>query len=91
MRDPSFEREKACAYDLLAGADAALEEGQIDEAEWHRRIAAVITPAHLATDNPRAQAGNSGDKAHWRHVRGLIADAVNRNGTFLDVGCAIAT
>jgi 2-polyprenyl-3-methyl-5-hydroxy-6-metoxy-1,4-benzoquinol methylase len=76
------------ARELLARADSALEAGKIDEAGWYRQVAAVITPAYLAGDNPRAQSGHSGDEAHWEQARSLIADAVDGDGTFLDVGCA---
>jgi 2-polyprenyl-3-methyl-5-hydroxy-6-metoxy-1,4-benzoquinol methylase len=76
------------AAPLLADLDARLERGEIDEAEWHRRIADVITPAYLAADNPRAQSGHSGDEARWELARRLIVDGIDRDGTFLDVGCA---
>jgi len=75
------------AAELLAAADAALEAGAIDEPEWHRRIAAVITPAYLAAETPWAQSGRSGDAASWEWARGLLVEAA-RPGTFLDVGCA---
>jgi hypothetical protein len=51
-------------------------------------IAAEITPAYLLEDNPRTQSGFNGDEDHWIQARGLIADAIDRAGTFLDVGCA---
>lgn len=76
------------AYRLEQQMDEALEKGEIDEATWYREIASVITPAYLAAGNPRAQSGHSGDDAHWTQARGLIADAIERSGTFLDVGCA---
>ena len=76
------------AHELMESTQRALASGEIDEAEYHRRIAAVITSAYLASDNPRGQSGYSGDEARWTHARGLIADAINRDGTFLDVGCA---
>lgn len=72
---------------LLAACDAALEAGTIDEAEWYRRIAAVITPAYLAATTPWSQSGRSGDAASWERARGLLADAM-RPGAFLDIGCA---
>jgi len=56
--------------------------------EYHRRISAVMTPAYLAADNPRGQSGHGGDDARWTHARSLIADAIDRRGTFLDIGCA---
>lgn len=75
------------AADLLAAAEAALAAGEIDEAEWHRRIGAVITPAYLAAETPWGQSGRSGDAASWVHARGLLVDGM-RAGAFLDVGCA---
>ncbi|HEY7090930.1 MAG TPA: class I SAM-dependent methyltransferase [Tepidisphaeraceae bacterium] len=76
------------AHDLLERAERDLETGRIDEAEWYRRMAAVFTPAYLAGDNPRSQSGHGGDDARWAIARGGIVDAIDRNGTFLDVGCA---
>ena len=48
----------------------------------------VVVPAYLSSDNPRGQSGYSGDDARWKLARSLIADAIDRDGTFLDVGCA---
>src|ERR671937_769460 len=76
---------KQRGYELVVRADAALEAGEIDEAGGYREVAAVITPAYLAADNPRAQSGHSGDDVHWERARSLIAYAIDRDGTFLDV------
>jgi SAM-dependent methyltransferase len=76
------------AYKLLEKLNASLEAGEIDEERWFKEGAAVITPAYLAGDNPRAQSGHSGDEAHWEQARSLIVDAIDRSGTFLDIGCA---
>ncbi len=51
-------------------------------------MAGIIVPAYLSGDNPRGQSGYSGDEADWRQARGMVADAIPRSGTFLDVGCA---
>lgn len=88
MAEEPIEMAKNRGYQLLADAEAALEAGQIDEAGWHQRGMAVITPAYLAGDNPRSQSGHSGDEAHWRQARSLVAEAMDRDGAFLDVGCA---
>jgi SAM-dependent methyltransferase len=88
MSEEPIAARKNRAYELLAQWDAALEAGEIDEERWYREITAVITPVYLAADNPRAQSGHSGDDTHWTQARGLIADAIDRDGTFLDVGCA---
>jgi len=87
MTERPIELAKNGAAHLLASCEAALEAGEIDEAEWYRRIAAVITPAYLAADTPWTQSGKSGDAASFERARSLIAEAT-RSGTFLDVGCA---
>ena len=51
-------------------------------------MAELIVPAYLAGDGPRAQSGHSGDAARWEASRRLLLDAVARDGSFLDVGCA---
>lgn len=76
------------AQSLLDRLEAALAAGEIDEAGWYREVAAVITPAYLAADNPRSQSGKDGDEADWERARSLLADAVHRDGAFLDVGSA---
>lgn len=83
-----IELAKNRAWPLLERLNAALEAGEIDEARWYREVADVITPAYLAGDNPRAQSGSDSDDDAWTYRRGLIAEAVDRSGTFLDVGCA---
>ena len=76
------------AHWLIERVEAALAAGDIDEAEWHRQISQVITPAYLAADTPWGQSGKSGDERAWTYARSLICDAVHKDGTFLDVGCA---
>ncbi|MBI2502638.1 MAG: class I SAM-dependent methyltransferase [Candidatus Latescibacteria bacterium] len=88
MSSESIEMAKNRGYKLLEESEAALAAGQIDEAGWYQRGMAVITPAYLAGDNPRSQSGHSGDEAHWRQARSLVAEAMDRDGAFLDVGCA---
>ena len=88
MSSESIKMAKNRAYKLLEDSEAALAAGQIDEAGWYQRGMALITPAYLAGDNPRSQSGHRGDEAHWRQARSLIAEAIDRDGDFLDVGCA---
>lgn len=68
--------------------DGALARGEIDDAGWHAQWQAVVTPAFLAGEDPRAQSGVSGDAAHWEATRRPILRAVDRDGDFLDIGCA---
>src|SRR5262249_61585005 len=72
----------------IAAIDAALERGEIDEDGWHRAMADLVVPAYLAAETPWGQSGKSGDEALWEEGRSHIADAIDRDGTFLDVGCA---
>jgi SAM-dependent methyltransferase len=73
----------------VAEIDAAFEAGRIDQDGWHAAMRALIEPAYLAADNPRAQSGHSGDAARWRQARGLLVDALpGGGGSFLDIGCA---
>lgn len=72
----------------LARIEADLESGEIDQAQWHERTTALIEPAYLTAQTPHAQSGKGGDAAAWEHARRLVCDAINRDGTFLDIGCA---
>lgn len=76
------------AADLIARIDAALDRGDIDENGWHARVADILRPAYLAATTPQAQSGFSGGPLAWWHARGMLAEAIDRGGTFLDVGCA---
>jgi SAM-dependent methyltransferase len=76
------------AWPLLQRLERELASGELDEAGWYREVAAVITPAYLAGDNPRAQSGSDGSVEDWAYKRELLADAFDRDGDFLDVGCA---
>ncbi|MEY9846184.1 SAM-dependent methyltransferase [Streptacidiphilus sp. BW17] len=69
--------------------DAAFTSGDLDQEGWHEAVRALIEPAYLAADNPRAQSGHSGDAAHWERARRLLVRALPASGgDFLDVGCA---
>jgi SAM-dependent methyltransferase len=72
----------------LAAIDGALERGEIDEQGWHDAVAAIVVPAYLAGETPWEQSGKSGDRASWERGRRPVMAAIDRDGTFLDVGCA---
>lgn len=72
----------------LARIDADLTAGMIDETTWHRRVLDLLEPAYLGATTPHAQSGKGGGPADWEYARSLVVDAVDRDGTFLDVGCA---
>ena len=50
--------------------------------------AGVFEEKYLASDDPRAQSGFRGDEARWESARRPIVEAIDRPGTFLDIGCA---
>lgn len=86
--DRSVEIAKERGYDVLAPIDEALERGEITQAEWHARILAVVEPAYLSATTEQMGSGHSGTREQWEQSRGLIMEAINGSGTFLDVGCA---
>lgn len=72
----------------IAEIDARLERGEIDEDGWHAAMADLVVPAYLAARTPWEGSGKSGTSEDWEYARSLVADAIDRDGSFLDVGCA---
>jgi SAM-dependent methyltransferase len=68
--------------------DAARARGAIDDEVWFAEMTEIFEAAYLAGDNPRARSGFGGDEARWEAARRPIADAIDGDGTFLDIGCA---
>lgn len=87
MTDP-YASLKERAWREAAAIDARLERGDIDEEGWHREWEAVVVPAYLAAETPWEQSGKSGTAEDWEWSRSHVADAVDCDGSFLDVGCA---
>jgi Methyltransferase domain len=73
------------AADELGRAHAA---DQIGDDEWFAGMRSIFESAYPAGDNPRAQSGFGGDEARWEAARRPIAQAIDRDGTLLDIGCA---
>ncbi len=48
----------------------------------------VFERHYLRGENPRAQSGFGGDERRWEWARRPIVTAIDRDGSFLDVGCA---
>jgi SAM-dependent methyltransferase len=88
MPSDEIEALKDGSWREIAAIDAALERGEIDEEGWHRAMADLVVPSYLAAETPWGQSGKSGDEALWVEARRHVADAIDRDGTFLDVGCA---
>src|SRR5262249_47885073 len=55
---------------------------------WYQEIRRVLETAYLAASDLAAQSGKGGGLAAWELARRPIAAAINRSGTFLDIGCA---
>lgn len=68
--------------------DAALAAGRLAEHEWYEQNRELLETTYLATDDPQRQSGLNGDAAHWERRRRVISEAVDHDGSFLDVGCA---
>ena len=47
-----------------------------------------LEESYLAEENPIRQSGFGGGEERWKNERGLILEAVDSDGDFLDVGCA---
>jgi SAM-dependent methyltransferase len=71
-----------------AALGASRERGEIADDEWFDGMRAIFDAAYLESEGPRAQSGFGGDEARWEVGRRPIADAIDRDGTFLDIGCA---
>ena len=76
------------AWRDIERVDALLAKGEIDEEGWHREMAAIVVPAYLGAETPWEQSGKSGGADDWEYARSHVVHAFDRDGTFLDVGCA---
>jgi len=64
----------------------ARDDTQIDE--WFDSIRRDFKRWYLDSDNPWRQSGWGSTPERWRLAREVILSAVERSGTFLDIGCA---
>jgi phosphotransferase family enzyme/methyltransferase family protein len=81
----------AWARRATARLDASLREGEIDDDHWFAATEEVLGDAYLASDDPPAPSGKSGDEEEFRWSRELILDALpaeRRRASVLDVGAA---
>jgi SAM-dependent methyltransferase len=74
--------------DEAARLDAARNTGEIDDDAWFAGMASIFDAAYTEGANERAQSGFGGDETRWEVARRPIAAAIDRPGTFLDIGCA---
>lgn len=55
---------------------------------WFQRSQEVFSTAYLSHEEPWRQSGFSGPEDRWISLRKPVADCIDRDGTFLDIGCA---
>jgi hypothetical protein len=55
---------------------------------WFDDLRARLENAYLSGADPRAQSGFHGDEQAWERARRPILEAIDRDGTLLDIGCA---
>src|SRR5207247_9908708 len=59
-----------------------------DEERWFEAERIAYEAKYLAAADPRGQSGFGRDECDWIRFRRPIAAAINKDGTFLDIGCA---
>jgi hypothetical protein len=68
--------------------DRSRKLDKINDDAWFAGMAAIFETAYLEGANPRAQSGFGGDEARWEAARRPIANMIDRDRSFLDIGCA---
>lgn len=76
------------AADFNGYVNAALANNEISKDEWYEINKVYFTKLYLSSDNPRAQSGHGSDEYNYAFSHLPIIDAMYKDGTFLDVGCA---
>jgi SAM-dependent methyltransferase len=59
-----------------------------DEKRFFERELALHEEKYLAGTDPRQQSGFGRNEQDWEHYRRIVTAPIDRDGTFLDVGCA---
>jgi SAM-dependent methyltransferase len=60
----------------------------LDDQAFYRDSQRLLERSYLRDGSPRGGSGFGGSAADWRAQRGHLCQAVDRDGSFLDVGCA---
>jgi 2-polyprenyl-3-methyl-5-hydroxy-6-metoxy-1,4-benzoquinol methylase len=68
--------------------DAAESYRNEDDAQFYARNLRLLEPVYLQGTTPQEGSGLGGSAEKWRAHREMIVDAIHKDGTFLDVGCA---
>jgi SAM-dependent methyltransferase len=86
-RDP-YAPLKERAWREVGEIDDRLERGEISEADWFDAMSEMVTQPYLDAVTPWEGSGKSGTQQDWEYSRSHIAHAIDKPGSFLDVGCA---
>jgi SAM-dependent methyltransferase len=74
------------AAQVVEAADRARRS--LDEAAFYRDSQRLLETSYLRDRTPRGGSGFGGSAAAWRAQRSQLCQAIDRDGSFLDVGCA---
>jgi SAM-dependent methyltransferase len=74
------------AADLVELADAARRT--LTDDQYFADSRRLLETAYLAAPTAEGGSGFGGDPDEWREARSVLCDAVDRDGSVLDVGCA---
>jgi len=86
--DRDFVLSLPSANDFNAYVNAGLQNNEINKDDWYELNNLYFTRLYLSQDNPRGQSGHGGDERHYVFSHLPIIEAIYKDGTFLDVGCA---
>ncbi len=88
MNGPSRPWDGLTGMAYSEAIDRAAVCGQITEQQWQQEVWSLLERSYLAAPSVYGGSGSGGDGQAWERKRRAIADAVHRDGDFLDVGCA---
>jgi SAM-dependent methyltransferase len=71
---------------MVEAADRARRA--LDDDAFYRDSQLLLERSYLRDGTPRGGSGFGGTAADWRAQRGHLCQAIDRSGSFLDVGCA---
>jgi 2-polyprenyl-3-methyl-5-hydroxy-6-metoxy-1,4-benzoquinol methylase len=74
------------AAQVVEAADTARRA--LDEGAFYRDRLLLLETSYLRDGTPRGGSGFGGTAADWRAQRAHLCQAIDRDGSFLDVGCA---
>ncbi|MGI5249726.1 class I SAM-dependent methyltransferase [Actinacidiphila glaucinigra] len=74
--------------DRRAVLDAARSFREQDDASYFADNLRLLEPAYLRATTPEGGSGFGREPEQWRARRSMVVEALHKDGTFLDVGCA---